>query len=124
MRALVVDDQRMTRYALRILLSGYDDIEVVAEAASGPEAVRVAREQDVDVVLMDIRMPGGGGIEATRELALGAKPLPVVLMTSLPDLDTAVMAEAAGAASLLLKDADSVQFAAALRAAVPAPAGG
>lgn len=118
-RVLVVDDQTQTRRALRVLLSGHADINVVAEAGSGPDAVALASVVHPDVVLMDVRMPDGDGIAATRQLAGQgtAKPIPVVIITTF-DLDEYIFgALEAGAAGFLLKSSSAEDLANAVRAA-------
>src|SRR6185437_17084714 len=67
-RVVLADDQALIRAGFRVLLSGVDDIEVVGEASDGAQAVELARRSRADVVLMDIRMPGVDGIEATRRI--------------------------------------------------------
>lgn len=118
-RVLIADDQLVVRSGFRLFLRDEDDISVVGEATSGVEAVRKARELNADVVLMDIRMPGGDGITATRELA-GPDvhdPIAVVIVTTF-DLDEYVFgALESGAAGFLLKDADPEALAWAIRAA-------
>ncbi|TLM96088.1 MAG: response regulator transcription factor [Actinobacteria bacterium] len=108
MRVLVADDQSLVRSGFRMLVDSASDLEVVGEASSGAEAVSLARELRPDVVLMDIRMPGMDGIEATR--ALGADPdtagVRVLVLTTF-DLDEYVFeALRAGASGFLLKDTD------------------
>ncbi|MGO2050275.1 MAG: response regulator [Microbacterium sp.] len=118
-RVLIADDQEPVRTGLRLLLDASPDIEVVAEAADGAEAVAVARRTNPDVALLDIRMPELDGIQAT-ELLAGAgvtDPLPVVIITTF-DLDEYVYgALRAGARGFLLKDAGPVLIAEAVRAA-------
>jgi DNA-binding NarL/FixJ family response regulator len=106
-RVLLVDDQQLLRQGLRMILEEEEDLEVVGEAGDGAEAVSASARLDPDVVLMDVRMPGVDGVEATRQI-LGAKseggPRVVVLTTF--DLDEYVVgALAAGASGFLLKDA-------------------
>ena len=102
---LVVDDQELIRDGLASILEGQPDLTVVATAADGAEAVRVARELRPDVTLMDIRMPGLDGIAATREL-LRHDPAPtrVVVLTTFDQDDLVVDALRAGASGFLLKD--------------------
>lgn len=116
-RVLVVDDQVVTRRGLRVLLDEYEDITVVGEADSGPSAVSTAAEVHPDVVIMDVRMPDGDGIAATRALSRGQDAVPVILITTF-DVDEYVFGGLeAGAAGFLLKSADSEDLAAAVRAA-------
>ena len=104
-RVLVADDQSMVRAGFRMLLAGEDDIEVVAEASNGKEAVEKAARFDPTVVLMDIRMPELDGLEATRRI-LAADPDARVLVLTTFDLDEYVYgALKAGARGFLLKDA-------------------
>ncbi|MFC9128726.1 response regulator [Streptomyces sp. NPDC057099] len=114
-RVLIVDDQAMVRQGFTVLLGIQPDIEVVGEAREGREAVAKAAETAPDVVLMDIRMPGVGGIEAT-ELITAAHPDIKVLVLTTFDLDEYVYdALRAGASGFLLKDASSEQLAEAVR---------
>ncbi|GAA1948494.1 response regulator [Kitasatospora viridis] len=106
-RVLVVDDQALIRVALAALLRSMPGLEVVGEAASGTEAIALAAATRPDVVLMDIRMPGGpDGIAATaRILAEAVEPAPRVIMLTTFDLDEYVHAALrAGAAGFLVKD--------------------
>ena len=107
LRVLVADDQELVLTGLRMILDAQPDIEVVAEARDGAEAVALARRLRPDVCLLDIRMPGTDGLEATRLLAGPGvpDPLPVVVITTF-DLDEYVYgALKAGARGFLLKDA-------------------
>jgi DNA-binding NarL/FixJ family response regulator len=114
-RVVVADDQGLVRAGLCSILATQPDIEVVGEAADGAEAVRRVRELEPDVVLMDIRMPGTDGIEATAQLA-GASARVLVLTTF--DLDEYVYAAMkAGASGFLLKDAPPESLVAAVHAA-------
>ncbi|HEX4746835.1 MAG TPA: response regulator transcription factor [Gaiellaceae bacterium] len=114
-RVLVADDQSMVRAGFRMLLSGESDIEVVAEAANGLEAVEKAARFDPTVILMDIRMPELDGLEATRRI-LAAEPSARVLILTTFDLDEYVYeALKAGASGFVLKDDPPEQLIAAIR---------
>jgi DNA-binding NarL/FixJ family response regulator len=124
---LIVDDQALQRFGFRMLLEATPDTEVVGEAAHGAEAVRRTAELRPDVVLMDIRMPGMDGIEATRHIIAGGGRSRVLALTTF-DLDEyAHAALRAGASGFLLKDAHPEELLAGIRAvargdAVVAPA--
>jgi DNA-binding NarL/FixJ family response regulator len=96
-RVLVVDDEPGTRVLLRAMLEE-DGIHVVGEAANGAEAVAATREFDPDVVLMDHRMPGVSGIEATRRIKAGDPYVQVIILTIYDDAELLEGAEDAGAA--------------------------
>jgi DNA-binding NarL/FixJ family response regulator len=117
LRVLIADDQALVRAGFRMILEAQGDIAVVAEAADGAAAVRAARRARPDVVLMDIRMPGVDGLEATRQLldgSPGTAPRVVILTTF--DLDEYVYAALqAGASGFLLKDVTPEQLVAAVR---------
>jgi DNA-binding NarL/FixJ family response regulator len=114
-RVLIVDDQALVRAGFHAILDGKDDIEVVAEAAEGQQALTLARDLHPDVVLMDIRMPGLDGIEATRRL-LSHDNAPKVLMLTTFDLDEYLYeAMRAGASGFLLKDVPRDQLIDAVR---------
>jgi DNA-binding NarL/FixJ family response regulator len=103
-RIVVADDQQVVRAGFAALLATQPDFTVVGTAADGAEAVRLCRELGADVVLMDVRMPGMDGIEATRQLASTA-PGPRILILTTFDLDEYVYdALCAGASGFLLKD--------------------
>ncbi|MFG1911438.1 response regulator [Kribbella sp. NPDC048928] len=114
---LVVDDQPLIRHSLRLIIDGVPDLSVVGEAGTGAEAVAQAIELQPDVVLMDIRMPGGDGIEATRRIV--AEPALAgtrVLVLSMFELDEYVHAALrAGASGFLLKDAEPARLVDAVR---------
>ncbi|MEU4115216.1 response regulator transcription factor [Kitasatospora sp. NPDC028055] len=124
---LIVDDQPLQRYGFRMLLESQPDTEVVGEAAHGTEAVRLTAGLRPDVVLMDIRMPGMDGIEATRRIVAGGGRSRILVLTTF-DLDEyAHAALRAGASGFLLKDARPEELLAGIRAvaegdAVVAPA--
>ena len=114
-RILLADDQALVRGGFRMILDAEPDLEVVAEAADGGEAVERALETQPDLVLMDIRMPVLDGIEATRQL-LAALPLTRVLILTTFDLDEYVVeAFRAGASGFLLKTAPPQHLVAAVR---------
>jgi DNA-binding NarL/FixJ family response regulator len=114
-RVLVADDQSMVRAGFRMLLSGEDGIEVVAEASNGLEAVDKAARFQPTVVLMDIRMPELDGLEATRRI-LAADPSARVLILTTFDLDEYIyQALQAGASGFVLKDDPPEQLIAAIR---------
>ncbi|MEO0556738.1 MAG: response regulator transcription factor [Bacteroidota bacterium] len=118
-RVLIADDQDLVRSGLAAILGAQEGIEVVAQAANGEEAVRLARDRQPDVCLLDIRMPILDGIEATRQLAGPSveQPMAVVVVTTF-DLDEYVYgALKAGARGFLLKDAGPELLAQAVRAA-------
>ncbi|MFG2793217.1 response regulator [Streptomyces sp. NPDC048419] len=124
---LVVDDQPLQRYGFRMLLESVPETDVVGEAAHGAEAVRKAAELRPDVVLMDVRMPGMDGIEATRRIVAAGERSRVLVLTTF-DVDEYVHAALrAGASGFLLKDARPEELLAGIRAvaggdAVIAPA--
>jgi DNA-binding NarL/FixJ family response regulator len=114
-RVLVADDQSMVRAGFRMLLSGEADIEVIAEASNGIEAVDKAARFRPTVVLMDIRMPELDGLEATRRILAADKAARVIVLTTF-DLDEYVYeALRAGASGFVLKDEPPEQLLAAIR---------
>jgi DNA-binding NarL/FixJ family response regulator len=116
-RVLIADDQELMRTGFRLILRSEPDIEVVGEAGDGEEAVRLAGDLVPDVVLMDLRMPGMDGVEATRRIT-GANPQVRVVVLTTFDLDEYVFASLqAGASAFLLKDAKESQLLAAIRIA-------
>jgi DNA-binding NarL/FixJ family response regulator len=116
-RLLIVDDQELVRTGFRLFLETQDDLEVVGEAGDGAEAIERAKELRPDVVLMDVRMPGMDGVEATARLtAAGIEPRPRVLVLTTFDLDEYVFgALRAGAAGFLLKDVPRERLLEAIR---------
>ncbi|WP_203231382.1 response regulator [Nocardioides caldifontis] len=114
-RVLLVDDQALVRAGFRLILEAQDDLEVVAEAADGAQALALAEEHGPDVVLMDIRMPVLDGIEATRRL-VASQPGSRVLVLTTFDLDEYVYdALLAGASGFLLKDVSRDELVSAVR---------
>jgi two-component system response regulator DevR len=104
-RVLIVDDHEVVRAGLRTILSGAVGITVVGDAGSAEEAVRFAVAADPDVVLMDVRLPDGSGIDACREIRSVAPHIKVLMLTSYADQDAVLAAIVAGAAGYLLKEA-------------------
>jgi DNA-binding NarL/FixJ family response regulator len=114
-RVLVADDQSMVRAGFRMLLSGEEGIEVVAEASNGAEAVELAARFRPTVVLMDIRMPGLDGLQATRRILESDNRARILILTTF-DLDEYVYeALSAGASGFVLKDDPPEQLIAAVR---------
>lgn len=117
LRLLLVDDHPVVRDGLRGMLEAAPEFEVVGEASDGPSGVRLARSLRPDVVLMDLRMPGGGGLDAIAELAAQEVPSRVLVLTTY-DTDRDIMAALdAGATGYLLKDARREDLFAAIRSA-------
>jgi DNA-binding NarL/FixJ family response regulator len=102
-RILIADDHEVVRIGLASMLEQQEGLTVVAQASSGEEAVRLARRHRPDVVVMDIRMPGGSGIEACRTITSELENTPVVMLTSHADSDALFDAIDAGASGYVLK---------------------
>ncbi|MFD8706001.1 response regulator [Kitasatospora sp. NPDC059648] len=103
-RVVLADDQPLVRAALEMVIAETTDVEVVGEAGDGAEAVRLATELRPDVVVMDIRMPGTDGIEATRQLTAADGPTRVVVLTTFDEDEHVYAALRAGASGFLVKD--------------------
>lgn len=116
-RLLLVDDQALFREGLRSLLSVQPGVEVVGEAAHGEQAVRLAHELKPQVVLMDLRMPVLGGVEATRRIRAADPACRVLVLTTFDDDEEVFAALRAGAAGYLLKDAPSEKLIEAINVA-------
>jgi DNA-binding NarL/FixJ family response regulator len=117
-RVVVVDDQELVRSGFCVILDAADGITVVGEAGNGEAAVAAVAAHRPDVVLMDIRMPGMDGLEATRLITRDSSPAPKVVMLTTFDLDDYVYeALRAGASGFLLKDSPRHDLIAAIRAA-------
>ncbi|QLD10408.1 response regulator transcription factor [Microbacterium oleivorans] len=115
-RVIIVDDQTLIRLGFRMVLDATDDIEVVGEAADGAAALDAVRSLEPDVVLMDVRMPGVDGLEATARIRRDHPAVAVLVLTTF-DLDEyAFGALRAGAGGFLLKDARGDELVAAVRA--------
>ncbi|WP_043265498.1 response regulator transcription factor [Streptomyces sp. CT34] len=118
-RVMLVDDQVLLRTGFRMVLAAQPDMEVVAEAGDGAQALEVLRGTEVDVILMDVRMPQLDGVEATRRICAGGqqKGAPKVLILTTFDLDEyAFSALKAGASGFMLKDVPPAELLAAIRA--------
>jgi DNA-binding NarL/FixJ family response regulator len=101
---LLVDDQPLLRMGFRLILEGEDDIRIVGEASDGAEAVRLVRELNPDVVLMDVRMPVLDGIEATRAITATGSGARIIILTTFDVDEYAFAGLQAGASAFLLKD--------------------
>ncbi|NUR71778.1 MAG: response regulator transcription factor [Hamadaea sp.] len=116
LKVLLADDQTLLRGSLRVLVDAEPGMVATGEAATGDEAVRLARHQRPDVILMDVRMPGLDGIEATRQICADPGSTAKVLMLTMFDLDQYVFtALRAGASGFLLKDTPPADLLAAIR---------
>lgn len=115
-RVLIADDHPFFRDGLRVLLEATLDTELVGEATDGDEVVALASESGPDVVLMDLRMPGLGGIEATRKVLEENRGIAVLVVTMVEDDDSVFAAMRAGARGYLLKGADKDEMLLAIRA--------
>jgi DNA-binding NarL/FixJ family response regulator len=116
-RILLVDDHPVVRHGLRGMLDAEADLSVVGEASSGDEGVTRAAELTPDIVLMDLRMPGGDGVEATGRILAGSPGTRVMVLTTYESDRDILRAIEAGACGYLLKDASPAQLAEAVRAA-------
>jgi len=116
-RVLVADDQALVRGSFRILVDTAPDLITVGEAATGTEAIELARREKPDIVLMDIRMPGMDGIEATRQITADPKTsaVRVLILTTFDDDEYVFAALRAGASGFLLKDTLPADLLAAIR---------
>jgi DNA-binding NarL/FixJ family response regulator len=116
-KILLVDDHPVVREGLRGMLAAEEDLTVVAEAGGAAEAVAAVRAHEPDVVLMDLRMPGGDGVEATARVLAQRPAARVVVLTTYETDSDILRAVEAGAAGYLLKDASRAELAQAIRAA-------
>jgi len=114
-RVLIADDHEVVRIGLASLLDAQPGLSVVASAASGDESVRLARRHRPDVVVMDIRMPGGSGIEACRTITTELEGTPVIMLTSHADSEALFDAIDAGASGYVLKRVGSSDLVDAVR---------
>lgn len=116
-RIMIVDDHAVVRSGLAAFMLAFDDLDLVAEAGSGEEAVDLCRKHDLDVVLMDLVMPGMDGAEATRVIRQNCPGIQVIALTSFKEEDLIQRALQAGAISYLLKNVSASELAEAIRAA-------
>ena len=116
-RVAIVDDHEMIRTGLSVFLQAFDDLELVALAADGAEALRVCAEANPDVVLMDLVMPGMDGVAATRLIRQLFPHIRVIALTSFADQPLIQEALASGAVSYLLKNVSIDEMAEAIRKA-------
>lgn len=114
LKILLVDDHEFVRLGINALLSRYPQFEVVAEASTGPEAIQQAIQHRPDVIIMDIRLPGKSGIEATREITQQLPETKVIMLTSFAEDDLLFDAIVAGASGYVLKQIDSKELVRAL----------
>jgi DNA-binding NarL/FixJ family response regulator len=115
-RVLIADDHPLFRDGLRALLESVEDMQVTGEAATGEEALTEARALQPDIVLMDIKMPGMNGIEATRRILLASPHIRILVLTMFEDDESVFAAVRAGARGYLLKGAVQEQTLRAIRA--------
>jgi len=115
MRIVIAEDHPMFRNGVRSLLATTDDLEVVGEAANGEEAIRMAEELEPDLMLMDIRMPGINGIEATHAIKERFPAIEVLILTMYRDDQSVFTAMRVGAKGYVLKDADEEELLQAIR---------
>ena len=116
-RVLLADDQALVRGGFRMLLDFADDIEVVGEASDGAQAINLVKDTHPDVVLMDIRMPGMDGLEATRRIAadVALASVRVLIVTTFEADEHVYQALRAGASGFLVKDTEPAELIAAVR---------
>ncbi|MGW8400808.1 response regulator [Streptomyces lydicus] len=115
LRVVLADDQPLVRSGLRVLMADHPDLEIVGEAATGAEAVRLVTDLSPDVVVMDIRMPGVDGIEATRRITAGPATTRVLVLTTFDEDDHVYGALRAGASGFVVKDMALDDILAAIR---------
>lgn len=115
LKVMVVDDHDVVRMGLRAFIDAAGDMEVVCEASSGGEAVAQARKFQPDVVVMDVRMPDGGGVDACRELRSQSPGIRVIMLTAYSDDSALFSSIMAGAAGYLLKKTPAQQLVSSIR---------
>ncbi len=116
LRVLIADDHPLFRHGIAALLSATEDLEPVGEATTGEEAIALAERTQPDVILMDIRMPGVNGIEATRRILLQSPHIRILVVTMFEDDGSVFAAMRAGARGYVLKEADKEELLRAIRA--------
>src|SRR5579863_2141052 len=114
---LIVDDHQLVRWGIRTFLATQPDIDVLGEAANGEESLQLAAELQPQVVLMDLRMPGMGGVEAIRQIRQQWPQIAVVVLTTYNEDDLMIQGLQAGACGYLLKDCSLETLVQAIRAA-------
>jgi DNA-binding NarL/FixJ family response regulator len=116
LRVLIADDHPLFRHGIHALLDAAPDFEVVGEATTGDEAVAMAAALQPDVILMDVRMPGANGIEATRRIVRESPHIRILIVTMFEDDASVFTAMRAGARGYVLKDAEKAEMLRAIRA--------
>lgn len=116
-RVILVDDHALVRLGLMTLINDQPDMTIVGEAGAGAEAVRLVERLNPEVALMDIRLPGEGGLEATRQISERFPQTRVIMLTSFADEELVVQAIRAGAAGYLLKEVGNDEVLNAIRSA-------
>lgn len=115
-RLVIADDHTFYREGVRTILHTVPGIEVIGEATTGTEVIAQAKEQQPDVILMDIKMPGINGIEATRQILLSNPQIKILVLTMFEDDDSVFAAMRTGARGYLVKDADQEELVRAIQA--------
>lgn len=115
-RIMVADDHPIVRQGMELVFSTYPDLSLIAQAADGAEAVRLAQEVKPDVIILDLQMPVRDGLEAMEEIKEASVPAKILILTSFPDDDKIFAAIRSGADGIMLKDAPPAQLVDAVRA--------
>jgi len=115
-RVLIVDDQPLLRFGLKMLILTADDLAVMGEAESGEAAIAQVQAEQPDLIVMDIKMPGIGGIEATRQITADWPDIAVLMLTIFADDETVFVALRAGASGYILKESDPAEILRAIHA--------
>jgi DNA-binding NarL/FixJ family response regulator len=116
LRVLLADDHPLFRKGMRAMLEALPDMEVVGEAATGEEALALANSLAPDIIVMDLQMPGGSGIAATRAILNASPHIRILIVTLFEDSESVFTALRAGARGYVLKDADAGEMAGAIQA--------